>query len=174
MIVYRVIEDVYSYDKNGTSRNEFQDYQKGIISYPRDSYNDGLNTHNYKHDTDYLHFFHFYEGALEYVSGIPSIGWDDRCFIALYNIPENLLDQYRGFGLYPESRHPNIPVLEYAIPFSKLEDGFIKGEVIPYSYGNKYSEAYKKYMEGDYSSYLKDMDELNQQFVKSYVNANQK
>ena len=52
MIVYRVIEDVYSYDKNGTSRNEFQDYQKGIISYPRDSYNDGLNTHNYKHDTD--------------------------------------------------------------------------------------------------------------------------
>lgn len=176
MIVYRVIEDIYSYDKNEKERNEFHDYQKGIISFPKNNYNNGLNTHNYKHKVNYLHFFHFYEGALEYISGIPSMGWDDRCFIALYNIPKYLLDKYRGFGLYPESMHPSIPVLEYAIPFSELDDSFIQGKVIQYNYMYKYeySEDYKKYIAGNYDSYLENINEHDRQLIKSFINANRK
>ena len=174
MIVYRVIEDVYSYTRNGISRNEFQDYKNGIISFPKKSYNDGFNTHDYNPNIGYLHFFHFYEGALEYISGIPSMGWDDQCFIASYNIPEELLSQYGGFGLYPESRHPNIPVLEYAIPFSELRNHFIQGTIIQYSCGSKYSDIYQEYMKGGYDSYLENMDESEKQFIKAFINANRK
>jgi len=172
MIVYKVIEDVYSYARSGISRNEFQDYKNGIISFPKDSYNDGLNTHDYKPNIDYVHFFHFYEGALEYIFEIPSMGWDDRCFIASYDIPEELLNQYRGFGLYPESRHSNVPVLEYAIPFTELRNRFIQGVVEPYHYTNQYSDIYKEYMEGGYSSYLENMDKPSRQFIKAFISVN--
>lgn len=75
MIVYRVIEDVYSYGIDGNLHNEYKDYLNGIISMPKQNYNDGWNTHQYKGDNSYLHFFHFYESAIEYVMGIPSMGW---------------------------------------------------------------------------------------------------
>ena len=174
MIVYRVIEDVYSYTRNGISRNEFQDYKNGIISFPKKSYNDGFNTHDYNPNIGYLHFFHFYEGALEYISGIPSMGWDDRCFIASYNIPEELLNQHSGFGLYPESRHPSVPLLEYAIPFFDIRNSFIQGTVEPYHYISQYSDIYKEYMEGGYSSYLEKMDESSKQFIKAFINISRK
>ncbi len=88
MIVYRTIEDVYSYGEDGKKRNEFLDYQNGIISVPNSIYNHGLNTFDYQSPMNYLHFFHFFESALQYISGIPSMGWDGRCYIASYNIPE--------------------------------------------------------------------------------------
>lgn len=170
MIVYRVIEDVYSYVGNGTSRNEYQDYLNGVISAPRNDFNDGINTHDYKQGVKYLHFFHFYEGALEYVSGIPSMGWDDRCFIASYDIPDEVLDKYRGLGIYPESLHPAVPLLEYAIPFDELNNAFITGEVGPYKLLRSYSEGYKNYMLGEYNKFIDDLNEDDRRFIKAYFN----
>ncbi len=167
MVVYRVIRDVYSYGRNGKMRNEFLDYQQGIISFPTKTYNHGLNTHDYKHNITYLHFFHFYESALKYTSGMP-MSWDGRYFIALYNIPKGLLDQYRGFGLYPES---NVPFLEYAIPFSELNDRFIQGKTIQYNSERNYecSKEYKKYIEGNYECYLENIKEIDKQLIKSFI-----
>ncbi len=174
MIIYRVIEDIYTYAKNGQSRNEFQDYQNGIISFPKKEYNHGINTHKYKNDLDYIHFFHFYEEAKEYINGIPSMVWDDRSYIAFYDIPDDLLNMYRGFGLYPESIHPNIPFLEYAIPFRELDDSFILGKVILYEglRGREYSTEYKAYIEGEYNTYIENVDELDRQLIKSFINRN--
>ncbi len=171
MIVYRVIKNVYSYGKNGKMRNEFIDYQKGIISFPNCFYNHGLNTHHYKDKANYLHFFHFYESALEYILGIPSMGWGSQCFIAQYDIPENLLKKYKGFGLYPENIYSKIPILEYAIPFSELSDSFINGKIIQYSgiWNYEYSEEYKKYIDGDYEFYLENINETDKKFIKSFT-----
>ncbi len=169
MIVYRVIEDVNEYIGSGKYQNEYQDYLKGIISEPKKSFNDGINTHEYKEGVRYLHFFHYYEGALEYVSGIPSIGWDGRCFVASYDIPKEILDKYMGLGIYPESIHPAIPLLEYAIPFEELDDSFIDGDAKTYSIYDLGSEEYKEYMEGKYMEYVEALDEENKRFMKAYI-----
>lgn len=174
MIVYRVIEDVYDYTKEGKERNEYQDYLNGTISLPKESYNDGINTHDYKSGVRYLHFFHFYEGAIEYVSGIPSMGWDGRCYIASYDILDEVLDKYRGFGIYPESIHPAVPLLEYAIPYEELENRFIVGEARQYNIRDEYSEEYKRYMLGEYKKYIDSLDDSNKEFVKAYLNRDKK
>lgn len=170
MVVYRVIEDVCFYNGNNDYTNEYQDYLKGTISVPKSGFNDGINTHDYKSGVKYLHFFHFYEGAVEYVSGIPSMGWDGRCFIASYEISNDILDKYRGFGIYPESIHPAVPLLEYAIPFDELDNSMVVGEVRPYNLKDLGSEEYKKYMQGEYQRYVEMLDESNKEFIKSYIN----
>lgn len=170
MIVYRVIEDVYSYVGQKNPRNEYRDYLNGVISVPKNSFNDGINTHDYKSGVSYLHFFHYYEGALEYVSGIPSMGWDGRCFIATYDIPDEVLDKYRGLGIYPESIHAAIPLLEYAIPFDELSNSCITGEVREYKMRQEYSEEYNRYMQGEYKNYVDRLDEENKRFMKAYIN----
>ncbi len=174
MVVYRVNEDIYAYKKDGKERNEYQDYLKGTISVPKAEYNHGLNTHDYKKGVRYLHFFHFYEGAIEYVSGIPSMGWDDSCYIASYDVPEDLLVKYRGLGVYPESIHSAVPLLEYAIPFGELDDSFIVGEAKLYNFRDKYSEEYKRYMLGEYNKYVESLDANNKEFIKAYINRNKR
>lgn len=169
MKVYRVIEDVNCSDRNGNYVNEYQDYLKGIISIPKKSFNDGMNTHEYKKETRYLHFFHYYEGALEYVSGIPSMGWNGRCFIVSYDIPDEILDRYRGLGIYPGSIHSAIPLLEYAIPFDELNNEFITGEIREYNLRDEWSEEYKRYMQGEYQRYVEALDENNKKFIKTYL-----
>lgn len=152
MIVYRAIEDVYSYVKDKKSRNELEDYKNFKISVPKKSYNHGINTHNYEFGVSYLHFFHFFEDAVGYIQSIPSIGWDGRSYIARYDIPEFLLEKYRGFGYYPEKYPYHIPVLEYAIPYSELNNRFVCNNLVNYctQLGNRkmYSDEYKEYISG--------------------------
>lgn len=169
MFVYRVIENVNCYCGNGKYVNEYQDYINGVISEPKKSFNDGFNTHKYAKDKRYIHFFHYYEGAMEYVSGIPSMGWDGRCFIGAYDIPDELLDKYRGFGIYPESIHPEVPLLEYAIPVDELDSKFIVGEPKEYNLRDDYSEEYLRYMQGEYQKYIDSLDDTNRQFVKAVL-----
>ena len=170
MIVYRVIEDVYAYTKDGNHRNEYQDYLKGVISLPKESFNDGINTHDYKIGVKYLHFFHFYEGAIEYVSGISSMICGGRCYIASYDIPDELLGKYRGMGIYPESIHPAVPLLEYAIPYDELSNSFIVGEARRCNLRDEFSEEYKNYMLSEYKKYIESLDDNNKKFIKAYFN----
>ena len=169
MRVYRVIEDVWFYLEDGRKINEYQDYMNGIISVPKTSFNDGINTHNYEKGVSYLHFFHFYEGALEYVSGIDSIGCDDKCYIVSYDISDDILDKYRGLGIYPESIHPAVPLLEYAIPVDKLDNHFITGEIRKYNLRDEYSLEYKNYLLGDYQKVIDELDDENKRFIKTYI-----
>lgn len=165
MVVYRMIQDVYSYS-GGISRNEYIDYKNNIISSPAECSNDGWNTHNYKPNIEYLHFFHFYEDAIQYISNLRAITWDGRTFIALYDIPNEILDKYKGFGFYPENLYSNIPVLEYAIPYSELSNSFIIGEIIKYKYCKEKSKEYMEYVLGGYNLYLEGIDENDKKLIK--------
>lgn len=167
MIVYRVIEDVYSYGIDGNLHNEYKDYLNGIISMPKQNYNDGWNTHQYKGDNSYLHFFHFYESAIEYVMGIPSMGWDGRTYIASYNIPIEILEEFIGFGYYPDAIHSNKPFLEYAVPFSRLNNEFINDSIVKYSSNLKFSKEYIEYIEYQHNKYLEKIPKEDQKLIKS-------
>lgn len=169
MLVFRVMEDVHYYTGDYKRVNEYEDYIKGIISEPKTTFNDGFNTHKYKSGVKYLHFFHYYEGAIEYVTGIPFMGWDGRCYIAAYDIPDDLLDKYRGLGIYPRIIHSDIPVLEYAIPYEKLDNEFIVGSLRKYELSEDYSEEYLRYMQGEYQKYIDSLDDTNKQFVKAVL-----
>ena len=144
MLVYRAIEDVYRYRINDTRENEYREYLKGIICTPAKEYNHGLNTHDYKRRKSYIHFFNFYEDAVEYISNIPGALLDS--YVAKYNIPEELLKKYIGFGYYPEHIE-KIPVMEYAIPYEELNNKFITFSATKYHYDMNYTEDYKNYLD---------------------------
>ena len=169
MIVYRMIEKCYKYGIDDKSRSEFYDYQNGIISTPSKSHNDGMNTHNYQKGINYLHFFHFYEDVIQYISNMPSCYYGGGCYIATYNIPDEILQKFIGFGFYPEHLHSLIPVLEYAIPYSELKNEFIDGRTIQYHYDSTKSDEYKKYILGGYNLYLDKINEEDKEFVKKMI-----
>lgn len=171
MLVFRVMEDVYYYTSDDSRLNEYQDYLNGIISEPKITFNDGINTHRYKSGVRYIHFFHYYEGAEEYVTGIPFMVWDGRCYIGAYDIQNEILDKYRGLGIYPFVIHSNIPILEYAIPYEKLNNEFIVGSIRKYDGTFDYSEEYLRYMKGEYQKYIEALDEHNKGLIKAYIKA---
>lgn len=152
MKVYRAIENVFKYRIDDEEQNEYQDYLKGVISKPAKEHNHGDNTHNYVKDKHYIHFFHFKEDAIEYISNIP--GALLSSYVAEYDIPDDILKQYTGFGLYPEHLK-NIPVMEYAIPYEELDDSFITFEVTEYHYSSDYSLEYLDYLE-NYEKIVED------------------
>ncbi len=154
MIVYRVIEPYFKYRVDGSSRDEYQDYNQGIISTPSKDYFHGMNTHDYKTKVHYLHFFHYQEDAVEFVSSIPGLSYCGA-YIAEYDIPEDLLKGCQGLGFYPNNLNGNIPVLEYAIPFDNLKNEFITGNVKEYEYSRDYCEEYQEYLSGGYQYFKK-------------------
>lgn len=78
LLIYRHLRNIYEYDINNDRRNEVEDYLNSKISPPKKSYNDGINTHNYKENIRYVHFFHFIEDAIAYIRNNSSLGWDGR------------------------------------------------------------------------------------------------
>lgn len=158
MIVYRVIENKFKFGVNNKIRNEYIDYQNNIISTPSRGYINAYNTHSYEANIQYVHFFHFYEDAIQYISERLENSASDY-YIAFYEIPNELLKEHMGFGIYPFHIYKNIPVLEYSIPFIKLESRFIMGQLASYSYEISESEEYENYISGGYNNYLNSSNE---------------
>lgn len=171
MLVFRAIEDIYYYTSDDKRVNEYEDYINGVISEPRITFNDGFTTHKYKSKVKYIHFFHYYEGAMEYVTGISFLGLDGSCYIAAYDIPDEILDKYRGLGIYPRIIHPGIPILEYAIPYGELHNDFIVGSLKKYELSDDYSEEYLRYMHGEYQKYIDSLNDFTKPYVKLMLKA---
>lgn len=90
MVVYRLLANSYCYDINGNSRNEYEDYLNGQISFPKTWHDEGINTHKYLDGENYMHFFHFYEDEIYYISS------KFRLSLPFFLIMEPLL----GFMIY--------------------------------------------------------------------------
>ncbi len=169
MVVYRLLENRWTYDVNDKMRNEYQDYLNGKISFPKYWHDEGINTHRYKAGINYIHFFHFYEDAVYYISTKPSIFFNNGAFIGFYDIPSDIIEKYQGFGTYPNSINSYLPVLEYAIPFPELKDEFIVGKAVPYAFIYHKSQAYQDYINGGYEKYLEKADQSDQQLMRSLI-----
>lgn len=173
LLIYRHLRNIYEYDINNDRRNEVEDYLNSKISPPKKSYNDGINTHNYKENIRYVHFFHFIEDAIAYIRNNSSLGWDGRDYIAYYDVSDELLKECEGFGIYPDNPN-NIPVLEYAIPYNLLGSGNIVNKIVKYNdlsfdKKRKYSPEYQEYIKGNYISIIDNSNirEDYKQFIKS-------
>ncbi len=169
MVVYRLLENSYTYDVNGNLRNEYKDYLNGQISFPKTWHDNGVNTHKYLEGVNYMHFFHFFEDEVYFISTKPSIYLDDRAFIGFYDIPEGIIEKNQGFGIYPETCHPYLPVLEYAIPYQELKNEFIVGKAVPYKYINNESQSYQDYNNGGYEKYLENASLDDQKLMRSLI-----
>ena len=169
MVVYRLLANSYCYDINGNSRNEYEDYLNGQISFPKTWHDEGINTHKYLDGENYMHFFHFYEDEIYYISSKPSIFFNNGAFIGFYDIPNDIIEKNQGFGIYPEAITPYLPVLEYAIPYQELKNEFIVGKAIPYKYTFNESREYQDYKNGGYEKYLEKASQDDQKLIRSLI-----
>lgn len=166
MVVYRAIENKFKFCADKKIKNEYMDYQNNIISAPSRGYIKVNNTHNYDSNNLYLHFFHFYEDAIQYISERKDNS-SSEYFIAFYEIPDELLEKHLGFGIYPMNVYSEIPVLEYAIPYEKLDSSFILGKIASYSYDITESVEYEEYILGGYNLFLQKLTDEKQKLVLS-------
>lgn len=169
MVVYRVIENQFKFGFDNKIRNEYIDYQNNIISMPSRGYIKVFNTHTYDYSVPCLHFFHFYEDAIQYISERIENNKTINYYIAYYEIPDNLLQEYLGFGMYKTHAYSEIPVLEYAIPFNVLENSFIIGTISTYCETAE-SEVYENYISGGYNMVVQSQTEDKQGLVLSLRN----
>lgn len=115
-----------------------------------EGYNNRLNTHNYQLGIKYIHFFRYEEFAKYYFYLEESYEKlnNNHILFMVANIPEELLEKYKGFGFYTY-KNQNYPMPEYAIPASKFLPEFIVNiSTKPNGYTRKReAEEFKKYME---------------------------
>ena len=79
-----------------------------------------LNTHNYKSDKKYLHFFQ----NIESVIYIETKGR----FLCAYDIPNEILEKYKGFGNYMDVFNFSslVSILEYAIEVDEMDFEYLE------------------------------------------------
>lgn len=143
VLVYRVLRDIDKLRTNNYYQNEYKEYLKGIICTPSITHSHGYNTHEYKEGIEYMHFFKFKEDALSFINN------SNKCYnkyVGEYNIPNNILYEYIGFGNYP-NHFLNIPIMEFAIPISKLNNNYITNNIIPSNNFIKISKEYANYID---------------------------
>ena len=115
MIVYRVCKkDEFDCIINGTCLDDLGSYYNFDTS--------KLNTHRYVENEYYLHFF-------KDVGSVIFLGELKDNYLCYYDLPEDLLEKYKGIGYYQEpSLWMNTSKLEeYAIPSRLLYREFIVG-----------------------------------------------
>ncbi len=83
--------------------------------------NSDLNTHQYKSDIRYLHFFKNYDSVFY-------LNVTNGYYICTYNIPEEILDLYSGIGLYRDRLFfkslEEVP--EYAVPSNEIKSNYLE------------------------------------------------
>ena len=81
-----------------------------------------LNTHKYDATETYLHFF-------KELDNVIYLGELKDHYLCYYDIPEDLLEQYKGIGFYRELNlfMRNCDLVEYAIPSKLLNREYIVG-----------------------------------------------
>lgn len=79
-----------------------------------------LNTHNYNSDKKYLHFFQNIENVI-YVE-------TKGRFLCTYDIPNEILEKYKGFGNYLDSFNFSslVSILEYAIEVDEMDFEYLE------------------------------------------------
>lgn len=80
----------------------------------------GLNSHDYKPNTIYLHFFPRLESIL-------LLDTSKDNYICTYDIPDEILNKHYGFATYwqndPATNNPN--TLEYAVPSLEIDYNYL-------------------------------------------------
>lgn len=115
--------------------------------------NPTLNTHSYQKEKEYIHFFRYNEFATYYFNlgkyGSYEKANDNYILFMTANIPETILEKFKGFGFY-ELDGETFPIPEYAIPIEEFSSEYIVDITDRpmgfYTRGNE-DEEYKKYME---------------------------
>lgn len=80
-----------------------------------------INTHNYKENTRYLHFFNNLNTSVSYLN------IEKGMYICKYDIPEDILKEAEGLGYYIDILNYNHnEVIEYAIESSKIKFDYLK------------------------------------------------
>lgn len=112
MIVYRIC-------KMAELKKIFEDNNFTNVGY--NFSNSDLNTHNYNKSSKYLHFF-LNKDSIFYLRTLK-----DR-FICVYDIPEYILNRYKGIGYYWDYINYRTlnEVIEYAIENNVIDLKFLK------------------------------------------------
>lgn len=91
----------------------------------------GNNTFNYDKDVTYKHFFKYLESAKMFYDGHSKEGYK---WFSVFDIPEELLKEHSGYGIYHGIKERNgdviptaIPIPEYAIPTDVLKKEYLLG-----------------------------------------------
>ena len=83
------------------------------------------NTHKYKKDTKYIHFFKT-PNSMKMLSYLYR-KIDTPFYFCTFEIPFNILAMHGGKGFYPASGYDNINTLrEYAIPLEMFDPNWLK------------------------------------------------
>lgn len=93
------------------------------------------NTHIYKPETDYIHFFRYLDFAKYYFKlgkeGSYEEDNENYVLFMIANIPNSILNKYLGYGFYNYSNSTfnfeknEIPIPEYAIPVNEFNEDYI-------------------------------------------------
>lgn len=112
-----------------------------------------LNTHIYEKDKEYIHFFRYEEFARYYFNlgkdGSYDKINDNYILFMTANIPKEILEKYKGYGLY-SLNHDEIVIPEYAIPTEEFIADYIV-DITDKPFGlikrKNENEEYMKYLE---------------------------
>lgn len=148
------------------------DYCSGKINIPSKAYYDESNTFSYDINKNYLHFFRFKEDCKKYILEYLSKRLHDyNSYICYFDIPIELLTNYKGYGSYcfgylkiMDLLNENIPIMEYAIPFLELSNDFIVGKSEQYNPIWIEEMFFNLNVSSDYLAYYKN--ELNKRISK--------
>jgi len=115
MIVYRVCrEDEYN---QIFGNSDFSN----IGNYFDDQETKKINTHKYKENTRYLHFF------LNLKEGVQYLLINEGTYICKYDIPDEILKQCEGFGYYVDmNNYYRQEMIEYAIESKRIKFDYLK------------------------------------------------
>lgn len=135
------------------SRKEILNLYKGIDE--RTAVNKGVNTHTYKENEEYVHFFRYSQDAEMYKKSTSIDLLAENHYIAFMvaNIPNEILEKYQSYGEYRYDNNKSdlhncyIPICEYAIPLHEMKREYIVDidTLIPYEYKSNKDE-YEYYL----------------------------
>ena len=141
--------------------------------------NIGNNTFHYEEDVSYMHFFKYIESAkLFYQASKVNPNTKQYNYIAAFDIPKEVLDQYIGYGFYYGNKEKNgeeipaaIPIPEYAIPRQLIHREYLidarKELPIRHKKTIQYYDYYKyiKYLKTLYIKHNADRDKVVEELV---------
>lgn len=113
-----------------------------------------FNTFNYDKDKRYIHFFRYKSFIQQFFDADNSEG-----IILSADIPDELLDKYKGFGFYI-IENQEIPIPEYAIPLEEFNEDYIVGvkKGLEVNVEHEDFNEYKRYLETIKTLKSKGMD----------------
>ena len=125
MIVYRVCkeEEYYQIFSNKNFNN--------VGNYFNNEETKLMNTHKYKENTRYLHFFQNLDTSISYLA------IEEGTYVCKYDIPDSILKQSEGLGYYKDiHNYHSHEAIEYAVESSKIKFDYLKQIIFITEYVN--------------------------------------